>query len=90
MISTEDLLKSRGSTHGEFRINSAISQALKRTMECSPGWDKLALYKKEGLHMIAHKIGRLLAGDATFQDHYDDIVGYAKLMSERNAEDNKQ
>ena len=38
--------------------------------------------------MIAHKIGRLLEGDALFQDHWDDIVGYATLAAVRNREDN--
>ena len=30
--------------------------------------------------MIAHKIGRILAGDPSFQDHWADIAGYATLI----------
>jgi hypothetical protein len=37
----------------------------------------------EALEMIAHKIGRILSGDPNHQDHWDDIAGYAKLVSER-------
>jgi hypothetical protein len=36
----------------------------------------------ESLEMIAHKIGRILAGNENFHDHWDDIAGYAKLGSE--------
>ena len=33
--------------------------------------------------MIAHKIGRILAGNPDFKDHWDDIAGYAVLISQR-------
>ena len=37
--------------------------------------------QKESLEMIVHKIGRILAGDPSFQDHWDDIAGYAKIAN---------
>jgi len=36
---------------------------------------------QEGLHMIFHKLGRIAAGSRVFQDHWDDIAGYATLVS---------
>ncbi|WP_257617167.1 hypothetical protein [Campylobacter pinnipediorum] len=31
--------------------------------------------------MIAHKIARILAGNPNYKDHWDDIAGYATLVS---------
>ena len=31
--------------------------------------------------MIAHKLGRICAGDPDFPDHYKDIAGYATLVA---------
>jgi hypothetical protein len=39
----------------------------------------------ESLDMILHKIGRIVAGDAAFKDHWVDIAGYATLVADRVA-----
>lgn len=36
------------------------------------------------LEMIAHKVGRILAGNPHFEDHWADIAGYARLSADRN------
>ena len=46
-------------------------------------WAKLEQTQRESLDMIAHKIGRILAGDPDFRDHWDDIAGYAKLVADK-------
>ena len=33
----------------------------------------------EALEMIAHKIARILSGDADYADNWVDIAGYAQL-----------
>lgn len=43
--------------------------------------DTLNNIMSESLDMILHKIGRIIAGDPTHADHWDDIAGYAKLVS---------
>lgn len=88
-METDPLLIARGSTHGEFRDNSTTSQQLKGVMRTTPNWKNTPMYMREGLEMIAHKIGRALNGELTFCDHWDDIVGYAKLIADRVKEDNK-
>jgi hypothetical protein len=35
---------------------------------------------------VAHKIGRILAGNPSFRDHWADIAGYAKLVADRCSE----
>lgn len=76
------LLQERGNTHGEFRDNSRVSQQLKNVLQ-NNDYKKLAMHQIEALDMICHKIGRILSGNPDFKDHWDDIAGYARLVSER-------
>lgn len=81
MRSIKTILKARGKTHGDFTDNAAISQRFKEIIREHDV--NLSDVQKEGLDMIAHKLGRILAGNPNEPDHYDDIAGYATLMSER-------
>jgi hypothetical protein len=36
--------------------------------------------------MIAHKIGRIMAGDPNFHDHWADLSGYAELAANKCGE----
>lgn len=84
-ISTEALLVERGKTHGDFTDHARITQTLKSVMKAE-GSEKLPPIMRETLDMIAHKIGRVLAGNPNHKDHWDDIAGYAKLVSQRITE----
>jgi hypothetical protein len=89
-METKDLLIERGKTHGDYEIHARITQ---RLMEVILDEDlgiaeiglssKLNHMQRESIHMICHKIGRILAGDPDFRDHWDDIAGYAKLVADR-------
>jgi hypothetical protein len=50
---------------------------------CETGWDRLNDVQREAVEMILHKVGRIISGDPNVHDHWDDIAGYAKLVSER-------
>lgn len=77
---TDKLLDEREKTHGSFVDHSRITQHLKDEMRRENAWyDKLNEMQREALEMIAHKIGRILAGDPDCADHWDDIAGYARL-----------
>lgn len=82
-MKTEEILAERQTTHGEFKDNARMSQNIKRLMEGTKNWQSLEDFQKESLHMIAHKIGRILEGNPHFKDHWDDIAGYAKLVADR-------
>ena len=82
----ETTLQERGNRYGEFPEHARITQNIKRAMRDSPNWEKLADDQKEMLEMVAHKIGRLLNGDANYHDNYHDIIGYTKLVADRLAE----
>lgn len=83
-MDTQDLLAERGKTHGDYTEHADYTQAIKRIVEASPRWQAMHDHERETLHMIAHKIGRIMAGDPHFVDHWDDIAGYAKLSADRN------
>lgn len=92
-METTKLLDERNKTHGSFIVNSAVSQAIKLLLrgELSPeqlletqehfhkGYSTLGLIHKEALDHVCGKLGRIYAGQPTFDDHWDDCSGYFKL-----------
>lgn len=81
--SVGELLSERGKTHGEYADHAQYTQSIKAFMRGTRSWNKLNDMQREALEMIAHKVGRILAGDPSFRDHWDDIAGYARLVAER-------
>ena len=79
-MTTEELLTSRNSTHGDFADNARVSQALKFIIANHTG-HKVSLTQHEALDMICLKISRIITGDPNFKDHWDDIAGYATLAA---------
>jgi hypothetical protein len=74
----DDLLAKRNATHGNFALNAALSQELKRVLRRR---NPLTDVQREALEAIAGKIARILAGDPNHEDHWDDIAGYATLVA---------
>jgi len=83
------VLQERGKTHGDFADHARITQRLKAVMHdemrkrVERGQLTLEDTQLESLDMIVHKIGRIIAGQADFHDHWDDIAGYAKLCGSK-------
>lgn len=80
-MSTEALLNERVTTHGPYSVHARVAQRLKQMIEPEPGYLRLDDCQREALQMIFHKVGRIIAGNANFADHWDDIAGYAVLVS---------
>lgn len=74
------ILEERAKTHGSFLENSSVSQRLKDVLRYDMAHTKLRCTQREALDMICHKIGRILAGNPDFIDHWQDIAGYAQLI----------
>lgn len=87
----EALTSERGKTHGSFTDHARCTQRLKQVIyaelaikRMNPGsFELLTEQHIEALDMIAHKIGRIIAGDPTYQDHWDDIAGYAHIANKK-------
>lgn len=82
MPTTEEILSERSKTHGDFTDNARVMQNLKDVVQREDGWCRLNPVQREAVHMILHKVGRILS-NPNVNDHWDDIAGYAKLASDR-------
>jgi hypothetical protein len=80
---TAEILVERATTHGNYDDDAACAIALIVTLNDHMADDKLTSVQMHALHMICHKIARIVAGKADFKDHWDDIAGYAKLVADR-------
>ena len=79
----QKMLDARGSKHGDYKEMCTIIQGIKNVMKFNAKrWDSLEAYQKEAIEMFAVKIGRILAGDANYDDHWRDIAGYATKVVE--------
>lgn len=76
-------LNERQQTHGTFEDNAIISQSFKRMFRAGPGWNKLSDIEREAMDMIALKFSRILSGKSMSKQHWEDVVGYAKLVEEK-------
>ena len=79
-----ELTTERGKTHGDFteqaRTSYNLKQEIRRTIrEPTTTGIPLTPVHLEAIDMILHKISRIVNGDPTFADHWDDIAGYAHL-----------
>lgn len=77
MSEIDSVLSERQKTHGDFFEHARVTQKIKSVFY---GKD-LTDVEREGVEMIAHKLGRIAAGDPHFKDHWVDIAGYAQLVA---------
>lgn len=81
MNNIEDILTERSKTHGEYATHCKMAQDMKVVVRNSPNSAKLTPAMMDGLDMIIHKVARVLNGNPFHKDHWDDIAGYATLVS---------
>jgi len=77
------LTEERGQVHGDFTDVSEIAQSLKAVVRNGKSFNQLTRVQVEGLDMILHKIARIVSGNANHHDHWDDVAGYAHIVSKR-------
>lgn len=85
MSHTTALLASRGKRYGDFLGHAQVTIDLKTVIgeHLAAREKQLAVDQTEALHMICHKIGRIINGDADYDDSWADIAGYAELVAAR-------
>jgi len=86
MDAKNDVLGARSKTHGDFIDNAEYSSGILRIMQSSKNWDNMPDAHQHALAMLSCKLGRILAGDFKFEDHWVDIAGYATLVANSIAE----
>jgi hypothetical protein len=79
------LLQERALQYGTFVSLAETAQEFKSVLyrELGSRNKRLADDQAEALDMILTKIARVVNGNADVVDHWEDIAGYAKLVSER-------
>ena len=87
-MTIENTLNERGARYGDFSDHACITQTLKIAMRETKGWTRLSFAQREAAEMIAHKLGRILAGDPDWHDSWHDIEGYARLVSQELGDGN--
>lgn len=78
--SVEEVLKDRTKTYGSFNSNALCTQEMYKVALCGESNHKLMSIHKEAIHMILHKISRIVNGDPNYDDSWVDISGYATLV----------
>ena len=80
MSITDQILNDREQTHGAFREVAGYSQAFKNLMRTARNWNRLDVAQAQALEVIADKVARILCGDPSFTDHWQDGAGYFELV----------
>ena len=79
------ILNNRAKQYGKFIEGAEIMQMTKRLIHnyVEQRGTSLAFDQLEAIDMIIHKLGRIVNGNPDKVDHWDDIAGYATLVSDR-------
>lgn len=84
VVNIQALLNERGERYGKFRNLAQVTQELKRVMtrHAHAVGSTFSDSQWEALEMIASRIGRLVNGDSSHIDSWEDIAGYAMLIAD--------
>lgn len=83
----EKTLEQRGNRYGTIQENCDMTAKLMKVIKDYDHYDNSTKPKMDNvhwecLHMIFHKISRMVCGDPWYADNAHDIAGYAKLLEE--------
>jgi Domain of unknown function (DUF6378) len=78
------VLAERGSRYGTFQGHANVTQDFKRLLKKHLDSRNKVLTdtQQEALEMVFHKIGRIVNGDANYDDSWVDVAGYSKLVAD--------
>jgi hypothetical protein len=79
-MNTQNILSDREQTHGQYREMAGYAQAIKTLMRSSRNWSRLDVAQAQALEVVADKVARILCGDPSFMDHWQDGAGYFELV----------
>lgn len=79
-MTVNETLTQRANTHGNFKDNATIAQALKGVVKLGKNYSVMSADKREAIDMICHKLARIVSGNPEYADHWHDVAGYATLV----------
>ena len=79
-MSVDTLIQERGRTHGDWSKQAQLAQSLKNCVRLAQEPIRtMSKGQMEAIEMILVKVSRICQGNPNEPDHWDDIIGYAKL-----------
>jgi len=93
MTNVSATLAQRGNRYGTIENNATLTQTLmdEVLVAAMRSGQVLTPVHKECLHMILHKVSRMVCGDQFYEDNPHDIAGYATLLEAFiNSENSKE
>lgn len=94
MIEISNILEIRKNNYGGFKANAEFTQSIIAVCNKYTSYNDFEdVCIKETIHMIAHKIARIICGDYFYKDSYIDIIGYSKICIDEldcNTNDSKK
>ena len=76
------VLNERGAVYGKMEDNARVTQQLMDVVMSGANAKALTPMHKECLHMVLHKISRMVNGNVMYVDNATDMVGYSRLLEE--------
>lgn len=86
-MNPEDLITERSSVYGTIEANAGTTQNLMRIIHTYHN-GAMSDVHEECVHMIFHKIARMVNGNPWHEDNARDIAGYATLLADHIREQN--
>jgi hypothetical protein len=86
----EKILAERGKRYGSFEDNAIVTNKIFTTLTnlIAAYESELSSIQIEALHMLSHKLSRIIVGDSQYSDSWHDAAGYMALVA--NYLDNNQ
>lgn len=78
-LHTTRLLEEREATHGPWPQQALLARQFHQLAASAPRADAMNAQQREAIDMILTKVSRILCGDPSHVDHWNDIAGYALL-----------
>lgn len=79
--SIDNILEERGQDYGEFKTIADFTLLTYDHLVSLDVWKKATPAMRESAHMILQKLARAFNGNPSKKDTWDDIAGYAMLVS---------
>lgn len=77
----EQLLNDRAQTHGDYAETARYQQTFKNITRSAKNWPLLDTSQAQALDCVCDKIARILCGDFSHLDHWQDGQGYFALVA---------
>ena len=81
-MNISNMLTQRGKSHGDYPTNAKTTILLYAVVRRAMTTKSLDPQLELSVLMILQKISRIVSGDPTHKDHWDDIKGYAELATQ--------